>query len=152
VKKQSAGLLLYRIKENGPEFLLVHPGGPHNAKKDIGAWSVPKGEFSDDEDPLTVAKREFEEETGFSIDGTFTPLQPVKQKGGKTVYAWAIEKDMDMEGFTSNTFMMEWPYNSGKFIEVPEIDRAEWFPLQQAREKINRAQAAFIEELLVTLK
>lgn len=131
--------------------MLVHPGGPHNAAKDAGAWSIPKGEFGGDEDPLTVAKREFKEETSFSIDGTFTPLRPVKQKGGKTVYAWAIEKDMDMEGFSSNTFMMEWPYKSGRFIEVPEIDKAQWFPAEQAREKINPAQATLLDQLLELL-
>src|ERR1700679_1046620 len=112
--KQSAGILLYRFVNHEPEFLLVHPGGPFWTKKDAGAWSIPKGEFTEEEDALVAARREFKEETSMDIWGNFIPLEPVKQKSGKIIYAWAIEGDMDTNKIVSNTFEMEWPPRSGK--------------------------------------
>lgn len=150
--KKSAGTLLYRYNKQKPEFFLVHPGGPFWKNKDAGAWSIPKGEFADDEDGLQAAKREFKEETGHSVAGEFIPLAPVKQKGGKTIYAWAIEGDIDTAAIKSNTFEMEWPPRSGKKQEFPEVDRGEWFSAEQAKEKINPSQAALIEELINRLK
>jgi len=147
--KQSAGILAYRRRESGIEVLLVHPGGPYFAKKDAGAWSIPKGEFTDDEDGLTAARREFEEELGASVDGDFVQLTAIKQKSGKTVYAWAIESSPDISATRSNTFEMEWPPRSGSMQQFPEVDRAEWFTPAQARVKINPAQVALIEELLL---
>ena len=145
--KQSAGILLYRKTDDTLQVFLVHPGGPFFKNKDAGAWSIPKGEFLDDEEPLAAAKREFAEETGQPIDGEFITLGSVKLKSGKTVYAWAIEGDIDHETIVSNTFELEWPPRSGKKIVVPEIDRAGWFKLPTAKQKINSAQAAFIEKL-----
>lgn len=146
--KQSAGLLLYRKQTDQLQVFLVHPGGPYYVRKDEGVWSIPKGEYSEDEEPLTAAKREFEEETGLPVNGnTFIPLQPIKQKGGKVVHAWAVEGNADHEKIVSNTFEMEYPYKSGKFITVPEIDRAAWFFLDEAKLKINSAQIALLEEL-----
>lgn len=146
--KISAGLLLYRIHDGNPEVLLVHPGGPFWAKKDLGAWSIPKGEVENDSDDyFETAKREFKEEAGFLPEGDFVSLGSVKQKGGKTVHAWAIKGDCDTSLLRSNTFTMEWPPHSGKQQEFPEADRAEFFPLEKAREKINPAQAEFISKL-----
>ncbi len=147
MNKKSAGLLVYRFRNKIPEFLLVHPGGPYFSKKDLGAWSVPKGEF-DDEDPLSAAKREFSEEIGLPLTGTFIELCPIVQKGGKTVFAWAVECDLDSTPFRSNTFQIEWPPKSGKFREYPEIDKAEWFPAEIAKQKINLSQVVFIEEVM----
>ena len=147
---KSAGILLYRRTGNSLQVFLVHPGGPFFKNKDLGAWSIPKGEFSDDEDALTAAKREFAEETGQAIDGDFIELKPVKLKSGKTVYAWAVEGDIDHETITSNLFEMEWPPKSGKKQSFPEIDRAGWFELEEAKLKINVAQAGFIEELILS--
>jgi len=145
--KQSAGILLYRRKNNGVEFFLVHPGGPFWAKKDAGAWSIPKGEFID-EDPLEAAKREFLEETGkMPAFKHFIKLSPVKLKSGKTVHAWGAEGDVDETTIRSNTFQLEWPPKSGKIIQVPEVDKAGWFTPDKATEKINSSQAAFITEL-----
>jgi predicted NUDIX family NTP pyrophosphohydrolase len=149
--KQSAGILLYRIQEQQLQVLLVHPGGPYYIKKDAGAWSIPKGEFEPDEDPLTAARREFREETGQQIDGEFIPLQTIKQKGGKLVHAWAVEGFIDAESVVSNTFKMEYPYKSGKWIDVPEVDRAGWFDVDTAKVKINPAQAALVKELYLQL-
>jgi len=146
--KQSAGILLYRKADNVLQFFLVHPGGPFYKNKDAGAWSIPKGEFLDDEEPLAAAKREFEEETSQPVNGDFVPLGSVKLKSGKTVYAWAVEGDIDHETIISNTFEIEWPPRSGKKITIPEIDRAGWFNAAVAKQKINPAQAAFIETLL----
>jgi predicted NUDIX family NTP pyrophosphohydrolase len=148
--KQSAGILLYRRKRDQLEVLLVHPGGPFWAKKDQGAWSIPKGEY-EDEDALAAAKREFEEETGIPIEGEILALSPQKQKGGKLVDAWAVEGDLDAERVRSNTFEMEWPPKSGKKQQFPEIDKAGWFPVATALEKINPGQAAFIHELIQKL-
>jgi predicted NUDIX family NTP pyrophosphohydrolase len=145
--KQSAGILLYRLQESTLQVFLVHPGGPYYKNKDAGVWSIPKGEFSDDEDPLLAAQREFKEETGQQLSGNFIPLQSIRQKGGKTVYAWAVEGYIDAGAVVSNTFKMEYPYKSGKWIEVHEVDVAGWFDVETAKTKINAAQAALIEEL-----
>lgn len=144
---QSAGILLYQKMNGNLEILLVHPGGPFFKNKDSGSWSIPKGEFSDNEEPLTAARREFEEETGQKIDGNFIRLSPVKLKSGKKVYAWAIEGNIDHHTIVSNLFEIEWPPKSGRKQSFPEIDRAEWFDIKEARLKINAAQAAFIDEL-----
>jgi predicted NUDIX family NTP pyrophosphohydrolase len=150
--KQSAGLLVYRQREGHVEVLLVHPGGPFWRNKGAGAWSTPKGEFSAGEDPLEVAKREFHEEIGRSIDGDFTPLEPIKQRGGKTVHAWAVETDIDESQVKSNTFTIEWPPGSGKLKEFPEVDRAGWFTLDAAEEKMNQGQRELLVQLLRNLK
>lgn len=145
--KQSAGILVYRINNKALQCFLVHPGGPFWKNKDAGAWSIPKGEFLDDEDALTAAKREFVEETGQSISGNFIKLNPAKLKSGKTVHAWAVEGDVDADNIKSNTFSLEWPPKSGKMIEVEEVDKAAWFDAATAKVKINPAQKAFIDEL-----
>lgn len=145
--KNSAGILLYRRQGEATEVLLVHPGGPYWAKKDLGAWSVPKGEFAPGEDALVAARREFEEETGFAVDGRFIKLTSVKQSGGKLVQVWAVEGDCDASAVRSNTFSMEWPPRSGKEKQFPEIDRAEWFTIEAAKQKILKGQIPFIEEL-----
>jgi len=148
---QSAGILMYRQKNGQLEVLLVHPGGPFFKNKDAGTWSIPKGEFLSDEEPLTAAKREFMEETGSAVDGDFIPLNPVKLKSGKIIYAWAIEGDIDHENIFSNLFEMEWPPKSGKKQSFPEVDRAGWFYAEEAILKINTAQAALVAELLLKL-
>lgn len=145
--KQSAGILLYRRSKNGAEVLLVHPGGPLWKNKDLGAWSIPKGEFLPGQDPLKTAKREFREELGRAVTGEFVALTPVRQSGGKLVYAFAAEGDFDTTKLKSNTFKLEWPPRSGKFVDTPEVDRAEWFDLATARQKMNHAQAGFIDQL-----
>jgi predicted NUDIX family NTP pyrophosphohydrolase len=145
--KKTAGVLLYRLRNFGLEVFLVHPGGPFWAKKDLGAWSIPKGEFTDDEEPLNAAKREFQEETGFSLDGHFMPLAPRKQRSGKLIYAWALEGDCDAEGIKSNLFSIEWPRRSGNRRAYPEVDRAGWFALELAKRKIVPGQIGFLEEL-----
>jgi len=150
--RTSAGILLYRKTDNYVEVFLVHPGGPFWKGKEKGAWSIPKGEFTKGEDPLTVAKREFEEETGQTVDGDFVELKPIQQKGGKMVYAWALEGHADAGNIVSNTFKQEWPYKSGKWITIPEVDKAEWFGVEEAKEKINAAQVALIEDLVGRLK
>jgi predicted NUDIX family NTP pyrophosphohydrolase len=149
-KRPTAGLLLYR-RRSELEVLLVHPGGPFWAKKDLGAWSLPKGEIGEGEDLLDAAKREFTEETGFAIDGEFHPLDPVKQSGGKVVHAWAIEADCDPSKVQSNLFSMEWPLKSGKMQQFPEVDRADWFAIDEARKRILAAQSAFIDQLVSLL-
>jgi predicted NUDIX family NTP pyrophosphohydrolase len=150
--RYSAGILLYRMTNHQPEVFLVHPGGPYFKDKDAGAWTIPKGEYPPEEDPLAAAQREFAEETGTIITGDFKPLTPVKQKGGKVVSAWATEGDIDADTVFSNTFKIEYPYKSGKWISVPEVDRAAWFDLATAREKINPAQVSFLDELERILK
>jgi predicted NUDIX family NTP pyrophosphohydrolase len=145
--KTSAGLLLYRVRRDALEFLLVHPGGPFWKNKDAGAWTIPKGEIDDNEDPLTAAIREFEEELGFKPSGPFVELTPVKQKGGKIVHAWAFAGDCDPTQIKSNTFSMEWPPKSGKQAEFPEVDRAEFFSVEAAKTKINPGQIPLLEEL-----
>jgi len=150
----SAGLLMFRRRPGGIEVFLVHPGGPFFARKDDGAWSIPKGEIEPGEEPLAVARREFAEETGRAVEqcggrGEFLPLGSARQKAGKTVHAWAFEGDWpEGEAPSSNTFSMEWPPRSGRSREFPEIDRAEFFPLERARAKIQPAQGAFLDRLL----
>jgi predicted NUDIX family NTP pyrophosphohydrolase len=146
-KKESAGLLMYRLQNSTLEVFLVHPGGPYWAKKDLGAWSIPKGEFGEGEDRLDAAKREFQEETGFVAAGNFIALSPIKQAGGKTVYGWAVRGDCDANTIASNTFTTEWPPRSGRRQEFPEVDRAEWFAIEAAKEKILKSQVGFLEEL-----
>lgn len=145
--KRSAGILMYRRREGRLEVFLVHPGGPLWARKDLGCWSIPKGEFEAGEEPIEAARREFEEETGVRPEGSLAPLSPVRQKSGKTVRAWALEGDCDPSRLRSNTFSMVWPPRSGALAEFPEVDRAGWFGLQEARAKINEAQRAFLDEL-----
>jgi predicted NUDIX family NTP pyrophosphohydrolase len=145
--KRSAGILLFRRSGAALEFFLVHPGGPFWKKKDEGAWSIPKGEYNDDEDPLQAARREFKEETGYDVDGQFIPLKDVKLKSGKPITAWALEKDIDATGVRSNTFSIEWPPRSGRMQDFPEIDRADWFETTDALLRINEAQSSFIKEL-----
>lgn len=149
--KKSAGIVLYRFAEDTMQFLLVHPGGPFWAKKDMGAWSVPKGEFDEDEDPLQAAIREMKEETGFVARGDFIPLTPVKQKSGKIIYTWAAEADFDPALLKSNFFEMEWPPRSGKKQLIPEVDKAGWFTIEEARQKLVPGQVSIAEELY-TLK
>ena len=146
--KVSAGILLYRLSANGPEVFLVHPGGPFWAKRDLGAWSVPKGEVDGDEDLLEAAKREFREETSAQVEGKFIELTPLRQPSGKVVHAWAVEGDADASSITSNTFSMEWPPHSGESREFPEVDRAEWFTLAEARDKLLRGQRPLLDELI----
>jgi predicted NUDIX family NTP pyrophosphohydrolase len=147
VPKESAGLLLYRRAADGPEVLLVHPGGPFWARKDEHAWSIPKGELDDGEEPLTAARREFAEETGLTIEGDFRALPPCKPPGGKLVRAFAVEGDADAAAVKSNTFELEWPPRSGRRQEFPEIDRAAWFPLATARGKIHKGQLPLLDAL-----
>lgn len=142
----SAGLLAFR-RRGGIEVLLAHPGGPFWLRKDDGVWTIPKGLAEPSEDLLATARREFTEETGFPVAGPFIALAPVKQKSGKTVHVWAVEADFDLTRFASNTFEIEWPPRSGKRVEIPEVDRAEWFGLEIAREKINPAQVALLDRL-----
>jgi len=146
-KKESAGLLMYRWCNSALEVFLVHPGGPYWAKKDLGAWSIPKGECAEDEDRRDAAKREFQEETGFLPEGNFIALTPIKQPGGKLVHAWAFKGDCDAEAIVSNTFSIEWPPRSGKRQAFPEVDRAEWFTIDAAKKKILKGQVGFLEEL-----
>jgi len=150
--RTSAGILLYRRKNKHVEFFLVHPGGPFWKGKDKGAWSIPKGEFVEGEDPLTVAKREFKEETGQTINGDFLELDTIQQKGGKKVFAWAVEGNADENNIVSNTFKQEWPYKSGKWITIAEVDKAAWFSEEEAKEKLNSAQAALIDDLMRRLE
>ncbi len=145
--KRSAGILLYRKGPSGLEVFLVHPGGPFWAKKDAGAWSIPKGEYQSDEDPLMAARRELEEETGVVAEGSFVPLGEVRQAGGKIVTAWALEYDVEAEGIRSNTFQLEWPPGSGKLQEFPEVDKAAWFGLEEAGVRILPAQIEFLGRL-----
>lgn len=144
--KTSAGILVYRVHDE-PEVLLVHPGGPFFRNKDEGAWTIPKGELNEDEDPLAGAQREFTEETGVVLSGIFFELQPVKQKAGKLVLAWGVEHDIDAANIVSNEFEIEWPLRSGKRQRFAEVDKAAWFGLSAARLKINAAQCAFIDQL-----
>jgi predicted NUDIX family NTP pyrophosphohydrolase len=150
--KRSAGILLYRRAGEEPEVLLVHPGGPFWARRDDGAWSIPKGEYEEGEDPRASALREFEEETGTALAATdLIELGSVRQKGGKVVAAWAAEGDLDAAAVRSNTFTMEWPPRSGRTAEFPEIDRAEWFDVEAARRKLIGAQAGLLDRLLERL-
>jgi predicted NUDIX family NTP pyrophosphohydrolase len=145
--RRSAGLLMYRRSGGTLEVLLVHPGGPFWMKKDAGAWSIPKGEYEAGEEALAAAAREFQEETGLVARGPYTPLTPIRQQGGKVVEAWAFEGDCDADSLKSTTFSLEWPRGSGRRQDFPEVDRAGWFGLDEARRKILPAQAALLDEL-----
>jgi len=145
--KRSAGLLLFRDGPRGPEVLLVHPGGPLWATKDDGAWSIPKGEFGDEESPLEAARREFHEETGFVAGDEVIPLRPVRLPSRKVVHAWAVQGDVDPAALRSNTFAMAWPPGSGRRREFPEVDRAAWVPLAEAKTKITKGQVPLLVEL-----
>jgi predicted NUDIX family NTP pyrophosphohydrolase len=145
--KRSAGLLMYRRHNRELEVFLVHPGGPFWAKKDLGAWSISKGEYVEGELPLEAARREFEEETGFAATGDFLELGVVQQAGGKVVMAWAFEGDCDPSKLVSNRCEIEWPPRSGRKIEIPEVDRGSWFSIAEARERILKSQAPFLDRL-----
>lgn len=147
MNRVSAGLLVYRQRAGVLEVLLAHPGGPFYSRKDTGVWTIPKGEVAPDEDLLTAARREFHEELGWSPEGPFLPLSAVRQKGGKLVHAWACLGDCDPAVVVSNTFALEWPPGSGRRQEFPEIDRAEFFDLPAAREKLLPAQRPLLDEL-----
>jgi predicted NUDIX family NTP pyrophosphohydrolase len=147
MSKISAGILLYRKIGGHLQFLLVHPGGPFWKNKDQGAWTIPKGETGNNEEPLAAAKREFYEETGLQPDGHLIELSPVKQKSGKIVYAWALEGNVDAAAIKSNSFEIEWPPRSGKMQSFPEVDQAAWYDMTEAKEKINPAQSALLDEL-----
>ena len=146
-KRISAGILLYRLRNGTLEIFLVHPGGPFWRGKDLGAWSIPKGEIEEGADTLATARREFEEETGSRVDGEFVALKPLKQRSGKLVHAWALQGDIDASSIRSNTFAMEWPPRSGREQEFPEVDRGGWFTMAAAREKILAGQRGFIDQL-----
>lgn len=150
--RRSAGLLLYRRNQAGVELFLVHPGGPYWQKREDGAWSIPKGEHDEHEDPLAAARREFREETGHEVpDVAWTGLGVVRQRGGKVVAAWAGSSDIDIGPIRSSTFELEWPPRSGRRVEFPEVDRGEWFDLATARRRINPAQGEFIDRLAALL-
>jgi len=146
MSKKSSGLLAYRRRAGRMEVFLIHPGGPYWTKKDDGAWSIPQGEFTVEE-PLEAAKREFTEETGFQTNGPYRILAPIRQPSGKLIHAWAFEGDFDPAAIRSNTFPLEWPPGSGMVRDFPEADRAGWFSIEKAREKIIRGQTGFIDEL-----
>jgi predicted NUDIX family NTP pyrophosphohydrolase len=146
--RASAGLLVYRRGASGVEVFLVHPGGPYWARRDLGAWTIPKGEIEPGENPLDAARREFHEETGSPMDGTFVALRPVTMRSGKVVHAWAIAGDLDASAVTSLVFAMEWPPKSGRQQQFPEVDRAEWFTVEEARQRILPAQAPLLDDLV----
>jgi predicted NUDIX family NTP pyrophosphohydrolase len=152
MSKMSAGLLMYRRRQGGLEVFLIHPGGPFWSKKDTGSWSIPKGEYTPTEDPLDVARREFQEETSFKASGEFIPLTPRKQPSGKIITVWAFEGDCNAWAIKSNTFLTEWPPRSGRQQEFPEVDRADWFSISVAKEKIIKGQSGFLDELIQILK
>jgi predicted NUDIX family NTP pyrophosphohydrolase len=147
VQKRSAGILVYRRREGALEVFLVHPGGPFWAKKDLGAWTVPKGEYLEGERPLDAAIREFREESGFDLEGEFVELGTVTQASGKVVSAWACPGELDAEKLISNSCEVEWPPHSGRKITVPEVDRGGWFSLEEAKRRILAAQQPFLERL-----
>lgn len=147
--KRSAGILLYRHRSGEVEVFLVHPGGPFWTKKDLGAWTIPKGEYADTEEPLAAAMREFQEETGFPIQGPFLELGVIRQASGKLVSGWAVEGDCDPEKLVSNLCQVEWPPRSRRMIEVPEVDRGEWFSVDEARKRIISTQSPFLDSLIV---
>jgi predicted NUDIX family NTP pyrophosphohydrolase len=150
--KRSAGLLIHRDRGGTIEIFLVHPGGPFWAKKDDGAWSIPKGEYDEGEDALAVAKRELLEETGLRVDGEFVKLEPIRQRSGKIVTAFAIAADFDPAEIRSNSFQLEWPPKSGRMQEFPEVDRAAWFAIAQARIKLLASQAPLLDQIEARLK
>lgn len=151
MSKESAGIILYRFSNGSLEIFLVHPGGPFWKNKEPGAWSIPKGELEENEDPFEAAKREFKEETGFTLNGNFIALTPVKLKSGKKVFAWATEGNINPDEIRSNLFEIEWPPRSGQKQKFPEIDKAGWFTLNHAKEKINQGQLPLITELMSLL-
>jgi predicted NUDIX family NTP pyrophosphohydrolase len=146
--KRSAGILLYRRNERGLEVFLVHPGGPFWARKDRGAWVIPKGEYTDSEDPLAAARREFKEETGFTVEGVFVSLGSIRQTGGKIVSVWTVEGDCDPAKLISNSYRMEWPPRSGKIVEFPEVDRGAWFSIHDAHDNILPSQSPMLFRLV----
>jgi predicted NUDIX family NTP pyrophosphohydrolase len=148
----SGGIMLFRFKNHKLEVMLVHPGGPFWSRKDLGAWSIPKGVFENNETPLDAAKREFKEETGFEAAGEFIELGRIIQPSRKTIHAWALEKDIDETKTVSNKFALEWPRRSGIIREYPEVDKACWFGIDQAKIKINKGQVGFIDRLTSILK
>jgi predicted NUDIX family NTP pyrophosphohydrolase len=147
----SGGILLFKYVDGRLRVMLVHPGGPFWAKKDEGAWSIPKGILEETEGALEAARREFKEETGFDVDGQFIELGQLKQPGGKIVHAWALESELDVKNIRSNTFRLQWPKNSGNVKEYPEIDKAQWFDVNEAKKKILKGQAEFIDRLIEKL-
>jgi len=149
--KRSAGILLFKKVKSEIYFFIAHPGGPFWKNKDVGSWSIPKGEFTDEEEPLQAAIREFQEETGIFLEGEFLELNPVRLKSGKKIFAWALEKDADETSIVNNEFPLEWPPKSGKFITIPEIDKCGWFKEDEAKEKLNVAQADFIDQMIKKL-
>ena len=149
---KSAGILLYKYDNGELHVMLAHPGGPFWAKKDNGAWSIPKGLFEENEKPIEAAKREFKEETGFDVEGDLIELGALKQPSHKIIYAWAAEQDIDVSKIVSNTFALEWPNNSGNIKEYPEIDICQWFGVAEAKIKILEGQAAFIDTLIKRLQ
>jgi predicted NUDIX family NTP pyrophosphohydrolase len=150
--QHSAGILLYRYRDEELQVLLVHPGGPFWVKKDLGAWSIPKGLLEGDEAPLAAAKREFQEETGFAVDGRFLELGELRQTSGKIIHAWALQGDVDEDRISGNTFTLEWPPHSGKTQSFPEVDSGEWYDLATARKKIHKGQAPFLDRLQAKLR
>jgi len=147
--KLSAGILVYRIRNKILEVFLCHPGGPFYKNKDNGVWTIPKGEFDENEEAFSAAKREFQEETGQQIDGDFVPMKLIKYKDGrKIVYAWAVEGEVDVTRIKSNVFPLEWPPKSGKFIEVPEVDKGDWFTIEIAKQKILSSLSPLLEDLV----
>jgi predicted NUDIX family NTP pyrophosphohydrolase len=152
VQKRSAGILVYRQRAGELEVFLVHPGGPYWAKKELGAWTVPKGEYTEEEKPLDAAIREFREETGFDLEGEFVELGTITQASGKVVSAWACVGDVDAEKLTSNSCEIEWPPHSGRRITIPEVDRGGWFSLREAKTRIFPAQQPFLERIAKLLR
>jgi predicted NUDIX family NTP pyrophosphohydrolase len=147
--KLSAGILVYRVRNKKVEVFLCHPGGPFYKNKDNAVWTIPKGEFNENEEPFVAAKREFMEETGQEISGDFIEMKPVKYKDGrKIVYAWSVEGDVDTTNIRSNTFSLEWPPRSGKYIETPEVDKGEWFTIETAKQKILPSLSPLLEDLM----
>jgi predicted NUDIX family NTP pyrophosphohydrolase len=149
--KRSAGLMMYRRETRSLQVFLVHPGGPFFAKKDLGAWTIPKGEYLEDEQPLEAAKREFQEETGFPVPETFLDLGSIRQAGGKIVSAWAFEGNCDPAKMISNNCEVEWPPRSGRLIEIPEADRGAWFSIAEAKERIKSTQIPLLDRLTKAL-
>lgn len=149
--RASAGILVYRRGFDGLEVFLVHPGGPLWARKDLGAWSIPKGEYQADEEPLVAALREFQEEVGQPLAGPFLALKPQRLRSGKQVQAFACRADVDPTRLVSNTFSLEWPPRSGRIQQFPEVDRAQWFSLEEARVRLNPGQIGFLDELMELL-
>ena len=152
MSKQSAGIILYRLKNNILQVLLVHPGGPFWASKDLAAWSIPKGEISENENKIDAAIREFQEETGLRPAGDFIELSPVKLKSGKQIFAWAIKGEFNIDNLVSNTFQLNWPPGTNKIINIPEVDKAGWFTIDEAVLKLNSGQVALVKELELKLK